>query len=306
MRTRSLCGAAVLIVWIAWSCAVVGQDNSVQLSPSARWASSISEKYLVFPDVTYGTANNYVLKLDIWQHKGDQVPAPTLIYYHGGGWIWGDRTGATLFFLPFLELGWNVVNVDYRLADVSLAPAAVEDCRCALRWVIQNAKKYNIDPNQIVLTGHSAGGHLALISGMLPSKTGLDNLCGGAEELKVAAIINWFGVSDVADITDGPNQKNYALMWMGSQPGAMEIAKRVSPMTYVRPGLPPVITVHGDADTVVPYDQAVKLHKALTSVGVPNELVTIRGGWHGQFTDAQNEQAYQRIRIFLKQRGLIR
>jgi acetyl esterase/lipase len=282
------------------------QEKSAQLSPAARWAATVNEQYLIFPDVTYGVANNYTLKLDIWQHKGDKAPAPTVIYYHGGGWVWGDRTGATLFFLPYLELGWNVVNVDYRLADVSLAPAAVEDCRCALRWVIANAKKYNIDTNGIILTGHSAGGHLALITGMLPSSAGLDNRCGEPEELKVAAIVNWFGISDVADLLGGPNQKNYALMWMGSQPDAMTIAKRVSPLTYVRRGLPPVISIHGDADPVVPYAQAVQLHKALSEAGVPNELVTIHGGSHGQFDAQEDEHAYERIRIFLKQHGLLR
>lgn len=303
--TRRRIAAAVVTV-LAMLCGVVGaQEKTTTLSPSARWAATVNEQYLIFPDVSYGRANNYELKLDVWQHKGDKIPPPTLVYYHGGGWIWGDRTGATLFFLPYLEMGWNVVNVEYRMADVSLAPAAVEDCRCALRWVFQNAKKYDIDTSKIVLTGHSAGGHLALISGMLPNNTGLDNECWGTEELKVAAIINWFGVSDVADLLEGPNQKNYALMWMGSQASAAAIARKVSPLTYVRRGLPPVLSIHGDADPVVPYSQAVRLHKALVEAGVPNELVTIHGAGHGQFTAEQDEHAYERIRSFLKEQGLI-
>jgi acetyl esterase/lipase len=229
---------------------------------------------------------------------------PTLIYYHGGGWIFGDRTGATLFFAPYLAMGWNVVNVEYRMASVSLAPAAVEDCRCALRWAIRNAKQYNIDVNKIVLTGHSAGGHLALIAGMLPDGTPLDNECTGTEKLKVAAIVNWFGVSDVNDLLQGANTKNYAQMWVGSQLDAQAIAKEVSPLTYVRAGLPPIISVHGDVDDVVPYSQSVRLHKALTSAGVPNELVTIEKGWHGQFTDEQTRFAYAKVHAFLRARGL--
>ena len=155
-----------------------------------------------------------------------------MIYYHGGGWIFGDCTGATLLFLPYLEMGWNVINVEYRMANVSLAPAAVEDCRCALRWAVRNAKQYNIDTDRIVLTGHSAGGHLSLITGMLPDSTGLDNNCDGTEKLRVAAIINWYGISDVSDLVQGPNRKDYAVMWMGSQPDPLTIAKRVSPLTY--------------------------------------------------------------------------
>jgi acetyl esterase/lipase len=295
----------VLIFSVLFSAYGSALQTASPLSGSAKWATTVEGKYLIHPDVVYGSANNYQLKLDVWQRKDVKEPVPTLIYYHGGGWIWGDRTGATLFFLPYLEMGWNVVNVEYRMASVSLAPAAVEDCRCALRWVVRNAKQYNIDTNKIVLTGHSAGGHLSLISGMLPNETGLDNECYGAEELKVAAIINWFGVTDVADLVSGPNWKNYALMWMGSQTDTLAIAKRVSPLSYVRRGGPPVLSIHGTADDVVPYEHAVRLHAALDKAGVPNELMTIQGGGHGQFTAEQLETSYVGIRAFLQKRGLI-
>jgi acetyl esterase/lipase len=277
--------------------------------PSSTWVDTLAEKYAVFPDVTYGVANNYALKLDVWQRKDARGPAPTLIYYHGGGWIFGDRTGATLQLLPYLEMGWNVVNVEYRMASVSRAPAAVEDCRCALHWVVRNAKQYNVDIQRIVLTGHSAGGHLSLIVGMLPNGTGLDSECygddvGADRKLNVAAIINWFGIADVNDLIQGPNVKNYAVMWMGSQTDAVAIAKRVSPLTYVRSGLPPVLSIHGDQDAVVPYEQSVRLHQALTAAGVPNQLITIKGGGHGQFSDNQLEEAYGKVRGFLREHGL--
>jgi acetyl esterase/lipase len=280
------------------------QDKAEVLSPAAHWASTMNENYLVYPDITYGTATNYALKLDFWQHKSTH-PLPTVIYIHGGGWIFGDRTGAMPMLLPYMELGWNVINVEYRMASVSPAPAAVEDTRCALRWAIRNAKQYNVDVNKIVLTGHSAGGQLSLITGMLPDGTGLDNNCYGDEKLRVAAIINWYGISDVNDLIAGPNFKNYAAMWMGSQTDGPAIAKRVSPLTYVRAGLPPILSVHGDQDQVVPYEQSVRLHKALTAAGVPNELVTIKGGGHGQFSEAQDEYAYERIHAFLHAHGLL-
>jgi acetyl esterase/lipase len=293
-------------VAVVFSCFFISIFIHAQtLSPAAHWASTVSEHYWIYPDITYGTANNDALKLDVWQRKDASAPAPTLVYIHGGGWVFGDRTGATPMFLPYLELGWNVINVEYRMASASLAPAAVEDCRCALRWAIRNAKQYNIDVNRIVLTGHSAGGHLSLITGMLPDGTGLDNNCIGDEKLKVAAIINWYGISDVNDLLQGANVKNYALMWMGSQTDAEAIAKRVSPLTYVRAGLPPILSIHGDQDPVVPYTQSVRLHKALTAAGVPNELVTIKGGGHGQFNEAQDVEAYEKVHAFLKAHGLL-
>jgi len=296
-----------LIILLFSSCAfrAFSEEKTTALSETERWASTVAEQYTIQPDITYGVANNYTLKLDVWQRKNVKTAPPTLIYYHGGGWVFGDRTGSTLLFLPYLEMGWNVINVEYRMASVSLAPAAVEDCRCALRWAVKNAKQYNIDTDKIVLTGHSAGGHLSLITGMLPDGTGLDNNCYGDEKLKVAAIINWYGISDVTDLIQGPNQKNYAAMWIGSQPDQLAIAKRVSPLTYVRAGLPPIISIHGDQDAVAPYEQSARLHKALTAVGVANELVTIKGGAHGQFKEAEEEDAYEKIHAFLRLHGLL-
>lgn len=279
-----------------------------QLPESAASAVRLSNEYGVESNITYLTANNYDARLDIYLPRNLKSPNPTLVYIHGGGWVNGSKEGASLQVLPWLEMGWTVVNVEYRLGKNSLAPAAVEDCRCALRWVIRNAKQYNFDVNTIVLTGHSAGGHLSLITGMLPSAAGLDRQCPSsfgkppdpaADEPKVAAIINWFGITDVGDLFDGPNAQSYAIAWFGSLPNRDEIAKRVSPLTYVRPGLPPVLTIHGDADPLVPYNHAVRLHQALEKAGVPNQLLTIPGGKHGGFSGAEMERAYQAIRDFL-------
>ena len=121
------------------------------------------------------------------------------------------------------------------------------------------------------------------------------------EELKVAAIINWYGITDVVDLMNGPPgaSGSFTEAWLGSSSDREEIAKRVSPLTYVRRELPPVITVHGDADPIVPYSHAVRLHEALDNAGVPNELLTVPGGGHGGFTVAESEMFYAAIRDFL-------
>jgi acetyl esterase/lipase len=216
----------------------------------------------------------------------------------------GTKEGSLLSLLPWMEMGWNVVNVEYRLGRVALAPAAVEDCLCALRFLNTRAKDYNIDTSRIVVTGESAGGHLSLTTGMLPAEVGLDRQCAGAPVPRVAAVINWFGITDVGDVIEGPNAANAAKQWMGSMPDRMEIAKRVSPLTYVRPGLPPIMTIHGDQDPVVPYQHAVRLHEALAKVGTPNQLVTIPGGRHGGFTPEERTRIYTTIREFLVKNGL--
>jgi dipeptidyl aminopeptidase/acylaminoacyl peptidase len=117
--------------------------------------------------------------------------------------------------------------------------------------------------------------------------------------MKVAAVVNWFGPTDVNDLLAGKNRKNYAVAWLGDQEHAAAIAKKISPLTYVRPGLPPIITVHGEFDDVVPYQHGVRLHEALSKAGVKNELVTIQGGKHGWFTDKETLDAYHKIWKFL-------
>ena len=201
--------------------------------------------------------------------------------------------------VPFLEAGWSVVNVQYRLGDVSLAPAAVEDCLCALRWVIRNAGEYGFDTDRIVVSGNSAGGHLALTTGMLPPDSGLDRQCPGTEVLKVAAIVNWYGITDVGDLLAGDNMKPYAVQWLGAMPDRYEIAERVSPLSYVRSGLPPIITIHGDADPTVPYTHATRLQSALNEAGVPNQLVTVPDGRHGGFPAAEMLRIYKEVFAFL-------
>ena len=277
-----------------------------QTNAGSDWMTDAGSKYWVTPDITYQTANNTNLKLDVWYQHEVKTPSPTLVYIHGGGWIFGTKEGSILNFLPYMEMGWTIVNVEYRMASNSPAPAAVEDTRCALRWVFRNAKQYNFDTSKIVLTGHSAGGHLSLITGMLPNGTGLDNNCYGDEDIKVAAIINWYGISDVSDLIAGKNLKDYAVMWMGSQPNAAEIAKKVSPLTYLRADLPPILTVHGDSDSVVPYSQSVRLHKELDKVKVPNKLITIKGGDHGGFAQKDYASSFVEIKNFLRQNKIIR
>ena len=260
----------------------------------------IADRYWMQPDVVYAGANNTPLKLDIWYPRDNPNPTPTLVYIHGGGWIFGTKEGSVYQFLPYLERGWRVVNVEYRMAGNSLAPGAVEDTRCALRWIHRNAAQWKFDTSKIVLTGHSAGGHLSLITAMLPKGTPIDNRCYGDEDLRVAAVVNWYGITDVNDLIQGPNLKNYAAMWMGSMPNAAEVAKSVSPLTYVRAALPPVITIHGDKDDVVPYAHATRLHDALAKANVPNKLVTVKGGGHGMFAQPDYVSAFDDIWKFLK------
>ena len=270
-----------------------------QLSDRASWTATVQNDFRVIPDLTYQQANGVELKIDVYQSRNNDGPAPTFIYYHGGGWIGGSKEANVLRLLPYLEQGWSAVNVQYRLGNVSLAPAAVEDSLCALRWVVRNAEEYGFDTNRLVVSGNSAGGHLALTTGMLPADSDLGRQCLGSESPKVAAIVNWYGITDVADLLDGENQKSYAVRWMSSMPDRNEIAARISPLNFVTSELPPIITIHGDADPTVPYNHAKQLHSLLDRAEVTNELVTVPNGRHGGFSANEMIRIYERVFQFL-------
>lgn len=275
------------------------------LSPPVESALDLFQQVRVTPDIVYTRANGWEGRLDVYARRGP-APTPTVIYMHGGGWVLGSKDQDLLNALPYLAMGYSVVNVAYRLAGVSLAPAAIEDTRCALRWVVANARTYGFDPDRLVVAGFSAGGHLALMTGLVPSDAGFDRLCFSVNEPRVRAIVNFSGITDVADLLDGPGRKPfpenwpYAVQWLGNQPDRAGIARAASPLTYVRPGVPPTISIHGDVDPLVPYAHAVRLHEALEKAGVPHQTVTIPKGGHGGYLAAEWRRAYAAIQAFLE------
>ena len=270
-----------------------------------EWAAHAANQYQVFPNVTYLTASNYEAKIDIYARRGATTPQPTVIYFHGGFWAAGSKEASLMSLMPWLEMGWTVVNVEYRLARVALAPAAVEDCLCALRFIAAQAKTYNIDTARIVLTGESAGGHLTLTTGMIPESSGLARECAGTTPIpRVAAMINWFGITDVADVIDGPHAANLAVTWLGSLPNKDEIAKRVSPLTWVqaRAAADPDDSRRSGSARAVRRGGAAA--RRAGKAGVTNQLLTIPGGSHGNFTPEERTKIFATIREFLAKNGL--
>src|SRR6476659_9575474 len=166
--------------------------------------------------------------LDILQPKApSKVKRPGVIVIHGGGWTGGTKESQLQpICLRYVEKGFVVANVEYRLAKAALAPAAVTDALKAVEWFRKHAKEYNVDTKRIVVTGGSAGGHLALMVAMTPKSAKL------GPPAKVAAVVNFYGITDVGDQLDGPNKRTYAVTWVPEQDGRLKLASRVSPMTY--------------------------------------------------------------------------
>ncbi|MDA1092658.1 MAG: alpha/beta hydrolase [Acidobacteria bacterium] len=310
MRNQWWLGAIAAVALT--SVLVAPRSAQAQLSDTTAFLADLSNQYRVEPNVTYHVANNHENKLDLYLPANASGPVPVLLMIHGGGWVAGTKESQLLRAMPYLEMGWAVANVTYRLVQVSRAPAAIEDCLCALQWIARNADNYNFDLSRIVTTGNSAGGHLALTTGMVPASSGLGRECTSGSftgpptvpTVTVAAIINWYGITDVGDLLHGENTKGYAVQWLGGLADRDAVARQASPLTYVRAGLPPVLTIHGDADPVVPYQHGVRLHEALQTAGVASELHTVTGGGHGGFSTPQTLAIYLTIKQFLARHGL--
>jgi acetyl esterase/lipase len=255
-------------------------------------------------DVVYTQGPGWQQKMDLYLAPKDKGPVPMVINIHGGGWNHGAKESQTGF-NSFFKAGFAVANIEYRLTPQATAPAAVEDARCALIYIIKNAKELNVDVNKIVVMGGSAGGHLALMAGLMGNDHRFDGNCTGSNgigNIKVAAIIDKYGITDVNDWAYGPRiTSKSATRWLGDKAKDEAFIKSVSPMSYVNKNNPPVFIVHGDADPTVPYQQSVDLHKKLEEAGVKTVFITVPGGKHGQFPADKNAEVNKAIISFLKE-----
>jgi len=222
-------------------------------------------------------------------------PRPTLVWIHGGGWIRGDKATSFDRAVHYLERGWHVVNINYRIGS-GTAPQAVDDAMCAYKWVVDEAQRSGRS-DRFVVSGNSAGGHLALVVGLL-NGTG-NHPCRA--DIAPSAVVNWYGITDIESVEtflskSRPNG-NYASSWIGDERRIEEISSRYSPLFLISNNAPPIITIHGTADNVVPYEQAKNLHSVLNT---RNQLVMLEGGTHGGFSDAQYQEAMTAIFEFIE------
>lgn len=252
-------------------------------------------------DVVYARGAKGPLTLDVYRPEPADGLRPVLLFFHGGGWIAGSKRDALPevylgpvqagdrrwpSMLPYLERGLAVVSPTYRLAAEAPAPAAVEDCRRSLEWIATHGAEYGLDATRVVTIGASAGGHLALM------------VAFGAG--RVLGAIDLYGITDVVPLLAPPTERPWAIEWIGAAPDRDARARSVSPLSLVRPGLPPVLIVHSDVDAIVPYAQAERLARALEAARVQVELVTFPGALHGFFTPAERERLDAAITAFLR------
>src|SRR5262249_18893705 len=155
-----------------------------------------NSEFHIVPDLVYRTVGGRKLTVDLYL-RSHVDSRKTVLYTHGGAWSHGNKSWELGYFLPWMQMGWSIVSVEYRLSGEAKAPGAVEDCFCALHWLGEHAGEYHFDLERLALAGASAGGNLALLLGTAPESAGFSRGCPGPLP-KPAVIFNVAGVTDVA------------------------------------------------------------------------------------------------------------
>ena len=264
----------VLIVTALLSTLTQAQPRQATLS------AQVAATWRVIPDLSY-SARHHRARLDLYLPVQRQYRA-LVVMFHGGG---ARKEQVALSVLPFLAANMAVANVEYRMLEDAAAPAAVYDAVCVTRWLVHEAPEdYRVAERDLVLTGNSAGGHLALMAGLANERFGQE--CAHLKPVRPRAVVNLFGVSDFERFLFEPPASSgiqWAKRWLRAD---RQLARAMSPVHYVTRNSPPVLSVHGTKDRWVPIEQSERLHQKLSDAEVPNRLVGVANGEHGGYWTA--------------------
>jgi acetyl esterase len=236
--------------------------------------------YVYEDDVVYGTAGagGRPLLTHLYRPIEPGGPRPAVVFVHGGGWAGGH---------PFMHIrmaerlageGYVAACPHYRLSGEAPWPAALEDAKCAVRWMRANAERLGVDPDRIGVCGGSAGGHLSALVAFTPGR--FEGTGGHADQRSdVAAAALLYPATDLSlpfvdRVATADLLHHIGIFLAGAD------TREVDPVTYVSPAAPPVLTLTGDVDGAVPLRGVERLHAALDDAGVPNELVVYEGRNH--------------------------
>ncbi len=243
----------------------------------------LPEGYTSQVDVVYVKAGEWEGRMDLYLPPKTGKPTPVVVNIHGGGFTHGSKESQTGF-ESFFKLGFAVANISYRLAKVAPAPAAIEDARCAVAYLVKNAAALNIDTSRIVTRGGSAGGHLALMAGLLSRGDIFAKNCPNTH-VRVAAIVENSGPTDLTKWEAMKKENKASRAWLGGRENDMDFVAGLSPINYVSKNSPPVFIAHGNADRTVPYEQSVLLADKLKAEGVYVDFYTLENVGHAFSTD---------------------
>ncbi|HEX5064827.1 MAG TPA: alpha/beta hydrolase [Myxococcota bacterium] len=219
-------------------------------------------------DIPFGREGGKHLELDVYRSAARPTGCPVLFQIHGGGWMIGDKREQALPLMNHMaSAGWVCVTANYRLSPAATYPEHLIDCKRALAWIREHIHEYGGDPDLVVVTGGSAGGHLAalvaLTQGDAEYQPGFEQV-----DTRVRGCVPFYGVYDFVNRSqtwrnDGLQGVLEERILKCSLEQSREAWDRASPVTHVSSDAPPFFVIHGDSDTLVPVPEAREFVKAL-------------------------------------------
>jgi len=275
---------ALLLAVLATLLARAAEPQGPPVQPaSATPGGGTSESLEWHTGIPYCRGGGRPLLMDMLRPPDGAAPRPAVLFVHGGGWQSGSRREHYAARV-LASGGFIAATLDYRLSDAAPFPAAVEDVKCAVRFLRAGAAQYGIDPQRIGIVGASAGGHLAMLAAVAEETAGLEG-SGGWEGVssRVQAVVSFYGWSDFPAGSEAiaRNGSGAPAFLGGLFRDLPETYRRASPIAYVSAGDPPLLLLHGDRDRMVPLDQSERMLQAYRQAGLPAELVIVQGAGHG-------------------------
>jgi acetyl esterase/lipase len=249
--------------------ALVEDEPEVTLSPTIA-------------DVTYCTVDGTALTLDLYlPSSAFSAPHPLLVYIHGGSFTAGDkRKGSGVVDIPAMtERGYAVAAVNYRLMPKAPYPSALQDCRCAIRFLRARADEYQLAVDKIGVWGGSAGGYYAALTGLTAHDKAFDAGEYLDEPSTVDAVVTMFGPADLTA------EMGWLQRWLlrrafGTDDRDDPLLRQASPVNFSAQGAPPFLILHGDRDSAVPVEHAQALYQHLLDAKVDATLVIVKNANH--------------------------
>ncbi len=272
--------SAFVLLYLLDSNRVAGDDDPAKPQLAAPRARTIAEttkdrSYVrTLLDVPYKPGCKSC-RLDLaLPNESRPSPFPVIVVIHGGGWIEGDKSSfaSDRFGVPgnivdFARLGFAAATINYRLAGEAPYPAALDDCRAAVRWLREHATAYHLDPKRIGAYGNSAGGHLALLLALVEDSADRGKPLEQSSRVQAAASDS--GPLDLVDQYRQGALRTVVGRFMGGPPdgGRKSLYTQASPSHYISAKGPPLLLIYGEADGQVDVKTADRFVAALSEAG---------------------------------------
>jgi len=231
-------------------------------------------------DIVYARAGSKKLHLDMFKPKNSNRLLPAILFFHGGGWVWGRKEDMTQNAAELASKGYVTFTVEYRLAREAQYPACVDDAKAAVRWIKSNAKKIGVNPDKIGVVGSSAGGHIAAMLGVTPYKKFIGEFIGPKDpSADVHAVATLSGVVDMLALY--PRDSFSPVVLLGTSPKEDERAYMEASPIYLATKTPSkFLFIHGSDDHLGIVDEMIEMAEKLKNANVEAEVFVIDGGEH--------------------------